>query len=50
LDDYRFVKQEGVFRVKKLDSLNQQQFNIDGCRNCVFFIFDITANVYVDDS
>lgn len=41
---------EGAFRVKKLDSLMQQQFNIDECKGCSFFIFDVTANVYIDDS
>lgn len=33
-----------------MNSLNQQQFNIDNCHGCVYFIFDITANLYIDDS
>lgn len=50
LDDYRFLQQSEEFKVKKLGSLNQQQFNIDKCKNCTFFVFDITANVYIDDT
>lgn len=49
-DDYRFLNEEGTFKVKKIDSIKEQQFNIDGCKNCFFFIFDITANLYIDDT
>lgn len=26
-----------------------QQYNIENCKGCQYFIFDITANVYIDD-
>ena len=32
-----------------MDSLNGQQFNINGCQSCEFFIFDVTANLYIDN-
>lgn len=49
-DDYRFINEIDCFKVKKIDSIKEQQYNIDNCKNCVYFIFDITANVYIDDS
>lgn len=49
-DDYRFKDESSTFKVKKVDSIKEQQFNIDNCKDCVYFIFDITANLYIDDS
>lgn len=35
--------------MKKIDSIKEQQFNLDNCKDSSYFIFDITANVYIDD-
>jgi protein XRP2 len=49
-EDYSFKQEEGQFKVKAVNSLNGQQFNIDGCKNGFYFIFDVTANIYIDDT
>lgn len=48
-DDYRFKDERESFRVKKVDSIKEQQYDIDNCHNCEYYIFDITANLYIDD-
>ena len=48
-DDYRFLNEEDAFKVKKINSIKMQQFNIEACKNSYLFVFDITANVYIDD-
>ena len=48
LDDYRFVNLTSELKVKKLNTLNSQQFNINSCSDCEIYIFDVTANLYVD--
>ena len=48
-DDYRFKDEIGTFKVKKIDSIKEQQYNIDNCKDSTYFVFDITANVYIDD-
>ena len=27
-----------------------QQYDIDNCQKCIYFIFDITGTLYIDDS
>lgn len=36
--------------MKKIDSIKCQQYNIDNCNQSEYFIFDVTANVYIDDT
>lgn len=48
-EDYRFSGEKETFKVKTVDSIKEQQFNIENCTGCTFFLFDITANLYVDD-
>ena len=35
--------------IKKPDSLNGKSFQICDCTNCIIYILDWTATVYVDD-
>jgi len=47
--DYVFSKKTGEVLVKEEGTIDGQQFNIEECKDCDIFLFDVIATAFIDE-